>query len=207
MCESSKATFYLLDISCFAGGLQKSDYYVFNSLNEVKQALCNNLSDLGSLELLFLDESIFLYIVQNSILISKINVRLWLQMIIKDICNVTFGINKQDVSFLAEDEHDKEIFDEFASTLEENDVIVSDDFTKISIETQPLDPSIDGFDSIEIQITYPDIPIVVGNIPVNLWVNVPSEWLNLPSQFIYNMASYTVNDPTDVITLHYGENK
>lgn len=174
-------TYYMLEFSCLPGGARKNNFYVCNSFKEIKNALIEDLCDnLGIYMASWYGEHIFLYIMENNILIHKIDLHPYILISIEDFFNIQFENGDRKIIRLFrlstdedEDEDDLDIFCDLTCGLDEIKRVVSDDFCKAKIEASSSESFI--LDSlpvtlrksqytIHIDIKWPNIPRIRGNV-------------------------------------------
>jgi hypothetical protein len=180
-------SYYLLQIT-------PQNYYVYNNFLDIKKVIVESLLDIQSF---IHDLEICLYIVCNNQLVLKCNVKSWVHIVIEDIYIVNFNPNLIEI-FFTTDEDDREIIQNLNQMLSIKETLVSSDLSKVQLITELNNSNIDGFDMIQIDINYQQLPDTQFNI--NSSINFPKNWQELTPKM-----SYTYDD--DVILLSYGCNK
>lgn len=94
-------TFYLLELSVVPGGARKGDYYAFNTLDEIKNALMEDFHAHSSelYILLWYGETVKLYVYENSEIIKIIDILPKITVKIPDYPEMTFSEEGKLIGF------------------------------------------------------------------------------------------------------------
>jgi hypothetical protein len=173
----ANSSFYMLEISCSPGGARKGDFYVYNTLNEIKNALVNDFCDCTGIYMAaWYGERIFLYIVDDGQLIHKIDLLPRVLIAIEGIFDIQFEDREPEITRLFrllkdENEDDKEILGNLTFGLLEIQRFVSDDLSEVKLISS-LECSSDDIPKnlirsqymIYVDIDWSNITIIQGNI-------------------------------------------
>lgn len=179
-----KQTCYILEFGT-AAPTQINFHYLLSNLTSVKRTLCHEILDFDSLDLFVWDGSeVYLYLIQQNQLIAKYDVKPWIKIIFEDIAEIGFNNGELLKNYFSQDKTDRDFVDCFTEFMIFEDAQISDDFTRILMNCTSSEP-IDGFDGLEIIITYPDLPELDSNTCSDIYL--PREWYELPSNTKYDM--------------------
>lgn len=171
-------TCYILEFST-AAPTQINYEYLLEDLVTVKQTLTQKILDIDELDLFIWDGSeVYLYLIQNGQLMAKYDVKSWVKVIFRDIVEITFNKGETITNYLSEDQIDRDTVDNMSECIEFTNAEISADFTQILIDCDCSAP-VDGFETLEILILYPDLPELADNTCTDIYL--PYEWTELPA--------------------------
>ena len=188
-------TYYMLEISCSPGGARKGDYYIYDTLNEIKHSLATDLySDLYMAA--SYGECIFLYVIERNQLMQKIDLLPYIIISIEGIFDIQFedGDPVTTSLFNLPDEDHSEVLSNLTCFLDIIEHTVSDDFSNVKVQASlrfnddiPKSLRKDQY-TIYIDIEWPDILKIQGNTKNIEEIEVPGIWRGKNNKYSYEFT-------------------